>query len=79
MTKPRKQIVLGAYLGGVNHQTVWDDPAAGSQIAFSSFKHVAQTAERGKFDLPPASPRELDRCPSSSPVRPASWPVSWRY
>jgi FMN-dependent oxidoreductase (nitrilotriacetate monooxygenase family) len=47
----RKQIVLGAYLGGVNHQTVWSDPAAGSQIEFSSFKHAAQTAERGKFDF----------------------------
>ncbi|TQS46195.1 NtaA/DmoA family FMN-dependent monooxygenase [Cryptosporangium phraense] len=51
MTGPRKQIVLGAYLGGVNHHTVWSDPAAGSQIAFSSFKHVARTAERGKFDF----------------------------
>ncbi|MET0425793.1 MAG: NtaA/DmoA family FMN-dependent monooxygenase [Actinoplanes sp.] len=51
MTKPRKQIILGAYLGGVNHQTVWSDPAAGSQIEFASFRHAAQTAERGKFDF----------------------------
>jgi FMN-dependent oxidoreductase (nitrilotriacetate monooxygenase family) len=51
MSKPRKQIILGAYLGGVNHHTVWSDPAAGSQIAFSSFSHLARTAERGKFDL----------------------------
>ncbi|CUU59700.1 FMN-dependent oxidoreductase, nitrilotriacetate monooxygenase family [Parafrankia irregularis] len=51
MSKPRKQIILGAYLAGVNHHTVWSDPAAGSQIAFSSFQHLAQTAERGKFDF----------------------------
>jgi FMN-dependent oxidoreductase (nitrilotriacetate monooxygenase family) len=49
--KPHKQIILGAYLGGVNHHTVWSDPAAGSQIDFSSFTHLAQTAERGRFDL----------------------------
>ena len=51
MSKPHKQIILGAYLGGVNHHTVWSDPAAGSQIDFSSFQHLAQTAERGQFDL----------------------------
>lgn len=51
MTGPRKQIILGAYVGGVNHHTVWSDPAAGSQIDFSSFRHVAQTAERGRFDF----------------------------
>jgi FMN-dependent oxidoreductase (nitrilotriacetate monooxygenase family) len=51
MSKPRKQVILGAYVGGVNHHTVWSDPAAGSQIDFSTFRHVAQTAERGKFDL----------------------------
>ncbi|WP_131770761.1 NtaA/DmoA family FMN-dependent monooxygenase [Candidatus Protofrankia californiensis] len=51
MSKPRKQIILGAYLGGVNHHTVWSDPAARSQITFSSFQHLAQTAERGKFDF----------------------------
>jgi FMN-dependent oxidoreductase (nitrilotriacetate monooxygenase family) len=51
MGKPRKQVILGAYVGGVNHHTVWSDPAAGSQIDFSTFRHVAQTAERGKFDL----------------------------
>ncbi|MFF5235314.1 NtaA/DmoA family FMN-dependent monooxygenase [Dactylosporangium sp. NPDC000521] len=51
MTTAKKQIILGAYLGGVNHQTVWSDPAAGSQIDFASFQHAAQTAERGKFDF----------------------------
>jgi len=51
MSKPRKQVILGAYVGGVNHHTVWSDPEAGSQIDFSTFRHVAQTAERGKFDF----------------------------
>ncbi|KAA9111442.1 NtaA/DmoA family FMN-dependent monooxygenase [Microbacterium rhizomatis] len=47
---PRKQIILAAYVGGVNEHTLWEDPDAGSQIAFSTFRHVAQTAERGRFD-----------------------------
>ena len=51
MSTSRKQIILGAYLGGVNHHTVWSDPEAGSQIEFSSFRHAAQTAERGRFDF----------------------------
>lgn len=46
----RKQIILAAYIGGVNEHTLWEDPDAGSQIAFSTFRHVAQTAERGRFD-----------------------------
>ncbi|GAB2895248.1 NtaA/DmoA family FMN-dependent monooxygenase [Streptomyces mayteni] len=51
MSEARKQIILGAYVGGVNHHTIWSDPKAGSQIAFSTFRHVAQTAERGRFDF----------------------------
>ncbi|HTJ33811.1 MAG TPA: NtaA/DmoA family FMN-dependent monooxygenase [Dactylosporangium sp.] len=51
MSRPEKQIILGHYLGGVNHQTVWSDPAAGSQIDFASFRHAAVTAERGRFDF----------------------------
>lgn len=47
---PRKQIVLAAYLGGVNEHTLWEHPQAGSQVSFDTFRHVAQTAERGKFD-----------------------------
>ncbi|MCT9820784.1 NtaA/DmoA family FMN-dependent monooxygenase [Microbacterium sp. W1N] len=46
----RKQIILAAYVGGVNEHTAWEHPDAGSQIAFSTFRHVAQTAERGRFD-----------------------------
>jgi FMN-dependent oxidoreductase (nitrilotriacetate monooxygenase family) len=51
MPAPRKQVILGAYLGGVNHHTAWWHPDAGSQIDFSSFEHTARTAERGKFDF----------------------------
>jgi FMN-dependent oxidoreductase (nitrilotriacetate monooxygenase family) len=48
---PRKQVVLAAHFPGVNHHTVWSDPDAGSQIAFSSFARLAATAERGRFDF----------------------------
>jgi FMN-dependent oxidoreductase (nitrilotriacetate monooxygenase family) len=51
MTAPRKQIHLAAHFPGVNNTTVWSDPAAGSHIDFSSFVHLAQTAERAKFDF----------------------------
>lgn len=47
----RKQIILGAQFPGVNNFTVWSDPAAGSQIDFASFRHFAQTVERGRFDF----------------------------
>ncbi|GAB7036543.1 MULTISPECIES: NtaA/DmoA family FMN-dependent monooxygenase [Catenuloplanes] len=46
-----KQIILAAHFPGVNNTTVWTDPAAGSQIEFSSFVHLARTAERGLFDF----------------------------
>ena len=49
-TNPRKQIILAAYVGGVNEHTLWEHPEAGSQIDFETFRHVAQTAERGRFD-----------------------------
>ncbi|SDS96713.1 FMN-dependent oxidoreductase, nitrilotriacetate monooxygenase family [Friedmanniella luteola] len=51
MTRPRKQIHLAAHFPGVNNTTVWSDPAAGSHIEFSSFRKLAQTAERAKFDF----------------------------
>ncbi|MFF0488837.1 LLM class flavin-dependent oxidoreductase [Nocardia sp. NPDC004068] len=51
MSTHRKQIILGAYLGGVNHHTAWWHPRAGSQIDFTSFEHTARTAERGRFDF----------------------------
>jgi FMN-dependent oxidoreductase (nitrilotriacetate monooxygenase family) len=51
MSKPLKQIHLAAHFPGVNNTTVWSDPASGSQIDFSSFVHLARTAERAKFDF----------------------------
>ncbi|RCG30833.1 LLM class flavin-dependent oxidoreductase [Sphaerisporangium album] len=52
MTDPgTKQIHLAAHFPGVNNTTVWSDPRSGSQIDFDSFRHLAQTAERGRFDF----------------------------
>jgi FMN-dependent oxidoreductase (nitrilotriacetate monooxygenase family) len=51
MSASPKQIHLAAHFPGVNNTTVWSDPNSGSQIDFSSFVHLAQTAERGKFDF----------------------------
>jgi len=51
VTEARKQIHLAAHFPGVNNTTVWSDPAGGSHIEFSSFIHLAQTAERAKFDF----------------------------
>ncbi|GGF22009.1 NtaA/DmoA family FMN-dependent monooxygenase [Subtercola lobariae] len=49
--RPLKQIHLAAHFPGVNHTTVWSDGNQASQVAFSSFRHFAQNAERGKFDF----------------------------
>lgn len=46
----KRQVHLVAHFPGVNSATVWSDPNAGSQIDFESFRHFAQTAERGFFD-----------------------------
>jgi FMN-dependent oxidoreductase (nitrilotriacetate monooxygenase family) len=51
MSKPTKQVHLAVSFPGVNNTTVWSDPRAGSQIEFSSFARLAQTAERAKFDF----------------------------
>ncbi len=51
MSKRLKQIHLAAHFPGVNNTTVWSDPRSGSQIEFSSFTHLARTAERAKFDF----------------------------
>jgi FMN-dependent oxidoreductase (nitrilotriacetate monooxygenase family) len=51
VTKPVKQIHLAAHFPGVNNTTVWSDPRSGSHIEFSSFAHLARTAERAKFDF----------------------------
>ena len=51
MAKPVKQIHLAVHFPGVNNTTVWSDPRAGSHIDFQSFVHLAQSAERAKFDF----------------------------
>ncbi|MET8328960.1 NtaA/DmoA family FMN-dependent monooxygenase [Streptomyces sp. NPDC005181] len=52
MTAPtQKQMHLAAHFPGVNNTTVWTDPRSKSQIDFSSFEHLARTAERGRFDF----------------------------
>lgn len=45
-----RQVHLAAHFPGVNNTTLWSDPTSESQIAFSSFRHFAQNAERGLFD-----------------------------
>ncbi|MDF0531357.1 NtaA/DmoA family FMN-dependent monooxygenase [Tsukamurella sp. 8F] len=50
VSRPDAQVHFGVFLQGVNHTTVWTDPASGSQIDFQTFQKVAQTAERGLFD-----------------------------
>ncbi|MFI6438292.1 NtaA/DmoA family FMN-dependent monooxygenase [Streptomyces sp. NPDC050759] len=47
----RRRMHLAAHFPGVNNTTVWADPESRSQIAFSSFEHLARTAERGLFDF----------------------------
>ncbi|MEU0427938.1 NtaA/DmoA family FMN-dependent monooxygenase [Streptomyces canus] len=47
----RKRMHLAAHFPGVNNTTVWADPESRSQIEFSSFAHLARTAERGLFDF----------------------------
>ncbi|MGV9269658.1 LLM class flavin-dependent oxidoreductase [Kitasatospora sp. NPDC003701] len=49
--RPLKQIHLAAHFPGVNNTTVWTDPASRSQVEFASFRHLAETAERGRFDF----------------------------
>jgi FMN-dependent oxidoreductase (nitrilotriacetate monooxygenase family) len=51
MTAVRKQMHLAAHFPGVNSTTVWADRHSKSQIDFSSFEHLARTAERGLFDF----------------------------
>jgi FMN-dependent oxidoreductase (nitrilotriacetate monooxygenase family) len=46
-----KQVVLAVHFPGVNNTTVWSRPDSGSQMAFSSFAHMARKAEEGRFDF----------------------------
>ncbi|MDR2257393.1 MAG: NtaA/DmoA family FMN-dependent monooxygenase [Arthrobacter sp.] len=50
MSTSFRPVHLVAHFPGVNSSTVWSAPESGSQIDFASFKHFAQTAERGLFD-----------------------------
>ncbi|WP_335937195.1 NtaA/DmoA family FMN-dependent monooxygenase [Streptomyces sp. PTD5-9] len=51
MSRTPRRMHLAAHFPGVNNTTVWSDPRSGSQIDFSSFTHLARTAERGLFDF----------------------------
>ncbi|WP_062645856.1 NtaA/DmoA family FMN-dependent monooxygenase [Streptomyces maremycinicus] len=48
--RPDARLHFGVFFQGVNHWTIWSDPASGSQIDPASFRKVARTAERGLFD-----------------------------
>ncbi|KOG34935.1 MULTISPECIES: NtaA/DmoA family FMN-dependent monooxygenase [Streptomyces] len=48
--RPDARLHFGVFFQGVNHWTIWSDPASGSQIDPASFLRVARTAERGLFD-----------------------------
>ncbi|MBM9466698.1 NtaA/DmoA family FMN-dependent monooxygenase [Nakamurella leprariae] len=48
--RPDAQVHFGVFFQGVNHHTIWSDPASGSQLDFETFRQVIQTAERGLFD-----------------------------
>lgn len=46
----KAQVHFGVFFQGVNHSTIWSDPASGSQIDFETFRRIVTTAERGLFD-----------------------------
>ncbi|MDQ1182845.1 LLM class flavin-dependent oxidoreductase [Rhodococcus sp. SORGH_AS_0301] len=48
--RPDATVHLGVFFQGVNHTTIWSDPASGSQIDFETFRRLITTAERGLFD-----------------------------
>ena len=48
--RPDAQVHFGVFFQGVNHTTIWSDPASGSQIDFETFRRIVTTAERGLFD-----------------------------
>lgn len=50
MSEQHRQIHFAAHFPGVNQQTIWSDPNAGSQIEFESFHRFAEIAERGVMD-----------------------------
>ncbi len=48
--RPDAHVHFGVFFQGVNHTTIWSDPASGSQIDFETFRQSSPTAERGLFD-----------------------------
>jgi FMN-dependent oxidoreductase (nitrilotriacetate monooxygenase family) len=50
VSRPDAHVHFGVFFQGVNHTTIWSDPASGSQIDFETFRHIITTAERGLFD-----------------------------
>ena len=50
LPRPHAHVHFGVFFQGVNHSTIWSDPASGSQTDFESFRQIVQTAERGLFD-----------------------------
>ena len=44
-----RQIQFGVFFQGVNFGTIWSHEHSGEQMAFDTFRRVAQTAERGLF------------------------------
>ncbi|SDB93384.1 FMN-dependent oxidoreductase, nitrilotriacetate monooxygenase family [Sanguibacter gelidistatuariae] len=50
LLRPHAHVHLGVFFQGVNHSTIWSDPASGSQIDFATFRRIITTAERGLFD-----------------------------
>jgi FMN-dependent oxidoreductase (nitrilotriacetate monooxygenase family) len=50
ITRPDAHVHFGVFFQGVNHTTIWSDPASGSQIDFETFRRIVATAERGLFD-----------------------------
>jgi FMN-dependent oxidoreductase (nitrilotriacetate monooxygenase family) len=48
--RPDAQVHFGVFFQGVNHTTIWSDPASGSQIDFETFRRIVTTAECGLFD-----------------------------
>ena len=50
VSRPDAQVHFGVFFQGVNHTTIWSDPASGSQIDFETFRRIVTTAERGLFD-----------------------------
>ncbi|WP_028046794.1 LLM class flavin-dependent oxidoreductase [Cellulomonas sp. URHE0023] len=50
LLRPHAHVHFGVFFQGVNHSTIWSDPASGSQTDFESFRQIIQTAERGLFD-----------------------------